>query len=157
MATPTKLVQVPPRECNLPVQPTASAGQGETWPTQVSVIFSKSRQAWLGRYREDVMRPDGMSSEHGRKLCSGRKRNCRRKNRGSKARRNPFTHQRLCLPANPHCHGSRVCKPLARGSSREAQAFHGLFRQLTSQLATSFHNSGNFASIRSAPRISKPS
>ena len=44
-------------------QPTASTGQGGNLARRRyqkgSVIFSKSRQAWLGRYREDAIRPDG--------------------------------------------------------------------------------------------------
>ncbi len=64
MATAPKLALQPsPRECTVPVQPTASTGQGGDLARRRyqkgSVIFSKSRQAWLGRYREDTIRPDG--------------------------------------------------------------------------------------------------
>src|SRR6266850_2318824 len=64
MATAPKLALQPsPRQCNVPLQPTASAGQGGDLARRRyqkgSVIFSKSRQAWLGRYREDTIRPDG--------------------------------------------------------------------------------------------------
>jgi integrase len=62
-ATPKLALQPSPRECNLPVQPTASAGQGGDLARRRyqkgSVIFSKSRQLWLGRYREDTIRQDG--------------------------------------------------------------------------------------------------
>src|SRR5260370_24263607 len=43
--------------------PTASTGQG--WDLarrryqKGQILFSKSRQLWLGRYREDTIRPDG--------------------------------------------------------------------------------------------------
>ena len=47
--------------CTLPL-PTASAGQGEEGDLarrrfqKGQIIFSESRQVWLGRYREDVIR-----------------------------------------------------------------------------------------------------
>src|SRR6266481_204988 len=64
MATAPKLALQPsPRECTVPVQPTASTGQGGDLARRRyqkgQIIFSKSRQAWLGRYREDTIRPDG--------------------------------------------------------------------------------------------------
>src|SRR6266481_4487752 len=45
------------------VPPTASTGQGGDLARRRyqkgQILFSKSRQLWLGRYREDTIRPDG--------------------------------------------------------------------------------------------------
>src|SRR5881398_1758582 len=45
------------------VSPTASTGQGGDLARRTyqkgQILFSKSRQLWLGRYREDTIRPDG--------------------------------------------------------------------------------------------------
>ena len=45
------------------VSPTASTGQGGDLARRRyqkgQILFSKSRQLWLGRYREDTIRPDG--------------------------------------------------------------------------------------------------
>lgn len=48
----------------LPHKPTASAGQGEydlarRRYQKGQILFSKARQVWLGRYREDVIQADG--------------------------------------------------------------------------------------------------
>ena len=47
----------------LPTKPTASTGQGGDLARRRfqhgQLIFSKSRQMWLGRYREDTIRADG--------------------------------------------------------------------------------------------------
>src|SRR6266436_4718060 len=56
--------QIAPRSVVLELgSPTASTGQGGDLARRRyqkgSVIFSRSRQAWLGRYREDSIRPDG--------------------------------------------------------------------------------------------------
>ena len=44
-------------------EPTASAGQGGDLARRRyqkgQILFSNSRQMWLGRYREDVVLPDG--------------------------------------------------------------------------------------------------
>jgi integrase len=56
-------LHTPAAECTFPIQPTASAGQGGDLARRRfqkgQILFNKSRQMWLGRYREDIAGPDG--------------------------------------------------------------------------------------------------
>jgi len=63
MATTVQIGEFAGACATIPREPTASAGQGGDLARRRfqkgQIIFSKSRQMWLGRYREDVIRADG--------------------------------------------------------------------------------------------------
>jgi hypothetical protein len=111
-------------------KPTASTGQGGDLARrryqQGQIIFSKSRQVWLGRYREDTIRADGTIIRTRPQVLLGTKKDLPTQR---------LAHQRLLLPANPHRNRSGLCSPLARGGSRKAQTLNGLFREVASQRA----------------------
>ncbi len=124
------------------VPPTASTGQGGDLARRRyqkgQILFSKSRQLWLGRYREDTIRPDGSVIRARPQIVLGTKKELPTQRLAARkldeilSRINDCAYQptRIATVAD-------FCGPLARGSSRKAKTVNGAIRQLPSRLSHS--------------------
>ena len=121
------------------------------------VLFNQTREVWLGRYREDIIQADGSTVRTRPQIVLGTKKELPTQ-RLAVRKLVRFSHASTIIPISQSALRRSRSSPSVSGRkfSRSASRRRSAVRFLTLKL-TSFHNSENFGSIRSVPRISKSS